>query len=300
MQIHSISKSELATKIKHEGIYLHIGPFTTHIKSSLPAVTEGIYNLYADYEINNETNFADFHVKVEPSKGLRRWFRPQVNFYFDETKPFRPLPISQAFPMFEWCLNWCIANHIHEYLIFHAAVLEKNGKALVMPGPPGSGKSTLCAAMAIHGWRLLSDELTMISLEDGLITPVPRPVSLKNESINVIRKFAPEVIIGRTAYDTNKGDVAHMRPPRESIEKNNERVKPAWLMFPKYRTGAEQSLTPRSKACTLIYAAENSFNYNILGKAGFEAAASFIDQVECFDLTYSDLDKAIARLDKLE
>jgi predicted ATPase len=31
---------------------------------------------------------------------------------------------------------------------------------VILPAPPGSGKSTLCAALVTRGWRLLSDELT--------------------------------------------------------------------------------------------------------------------------------------------
>jgi predicted ATPase len=47
--------------------------------------------------------------------------------------------------------------------MLHAAVVEKNGKALILPALPGSGKSTLSAALAMNGWRFLSDEFTMIS-----------------------------------------------------------------------------------------------------------------------------------------
>ena len=68
----------------------------------------------------------------------------------------------------------------------HAAVFERDSSAVVLPGPSGVGKSTLCAALVARGWRLLSDEVAMIRPQDGLLQPYPRPISLKNESIEMI------------------------------------------------------------------------------------------------------------------
>lgn len=117
--------------------------------------------------------------------------------------------------MLEWGLNWCVSMHAHHYLIIHAAVVEKNGLAAILPAPPGSGKSTLTAGLVLSGWRLLSDELTLIDRRTGLLHALPRPVSLKNQSIDVIRQFNPEAFINRVSHDTSKGSVAHMRPPRQ-------------------------------------------------------------------------------------
>ena len=73
--------------------------------------------------------------------------------------------MAQGFAMFEWGLNWVVANHAHQFAIVHAAAVEKDGRGFIFPGAPGSGKSTLCAALVSRGWRLLSDEMAMISLD---------------------------------------------------------------------------------------------------------------------------------------
>jgi len=75
--------------------------------------------------------------------------------------------------------------------MLHAAVLEKNGRAVVLPGDPGAGKSTLTAALMLSGWRLLSDEITLVDRDDGLLVGLARPVSLKNASIDVIQRAFP-------------------------------------------------------------------------------------------------------------
>ena len=82
---------------------------------------------------------------------------------------------------------------------------------IIMPGVPGAGKSTLCAALGLTGWRILSDEHALIQPGTAQVVPLCRPVSLKNESIEVIRSFDPGAIFGPVSKDTHKGTVAHMK-----------------------------------------------------------------------------------------
>ena len=300
MNISTLSKTTLEQRLKNGGLLFRTGPITIRLQSSIAAIAEGLHLLYGEYTLVDEDEFIDFHVRFEPPRGLRRWYRPQVEFEFDGHRPFKPLPYNQAFAMFEWALNWCVANHYHHYLIIHAAVIEKDGRGLIMPAPPGSGKSTLCAALVNRGWRLFSDELALISLTDGMLVPLPRPVGLKNESIDIIAEFAPQAVIGHKAIDTAKGTVAHMKAPTTSIQRSAELAPPAWLIFPKYEKNSDMSLVPHSKAHACVYLAENSFNYNVLGVDGFHAVSAVIDQCACYDFTYSCLDEAVDLFDSLE
>lgn len=299
MKLLQLSPARLRKQLEGQGIWLRTGPFSLRVQSNLRSVAEGLFELYGQFEVRDTQNtFADFHVEIN-SPGLRRWFRPQANFSFDGDYPFKPLPLDQAYPMLEWGLNWCVSMHAHQYLIIHAGVVEKNGLAAILPAPPGSGKSTLTAALVLSGWRLLSDELTLIDRKTGLIHPLPRPISLKNESISIIRDFNEAAFINRASHDTAKGTVAHMRPPRESVRRQHETACPGWVIFPKWLAHAPASLTPRSKAETFIYLAQNAFNYSHLGVDGFRVGTQVIDQTYCYDFQYSRLDEAVAIFNKL-
>jgi hypothetical protein len=200
--------------------------------------------------------------------------------------------------MFEWALNWCVATRSDRFLLVHSAVVERNGSALLLPAPPGSGKSALCAALVCRGWRLLSDEVAMLTSEGNLL-PIPRPVSLKNTSIDVIRNFDPTVVIGGTAHDTHKGTVAYMRPPADSVDRQSEPAKPRWIVFPKYESGATLKFEPYSKARTLVYLAHNSFNYHIHGARGFELLGNILDHCDCYNLSYGSLEDALSCIESL-
>lgn len=300
MKLIQLSPSTLRKQLAGDGIWLRTGPFSLRVQSRLPHVVEGLFELYGQFEVRDTKNaFADFHVAINSPGFLRRWFRPQVNFSFDGNLPFKPLPLDQAYPLLEWGLNWCVSMHAHQYLIIHAGVIEKNGLAAILPAPPGSGKSTLTAGLVLSGWRLLSDELTLIDRKTGLIHPLPRPISLKNASIPIIRDFNSQAFINRASHDTAKGTVAHMRPPRESVRRQHEPARPGWVIFPKWRADAPAELTPRSRAETFIYLAQNAFNYSHLGVDGFRVGTQLIEQTDCYDFEYGELDQAVIAFNQL-
>ena len=222
-----------------------------------------------------------------------------MRFAYDGAQPFVPMPVDHAFPLLEWAMNWCISTQAHQYLALHAAVLERNGHAVIMPAPPGSGKSTLCAGLASRGWRLLSDELTLISPVDGLIAPLGRPISLKNHSLDVIRKFAPGAVMNQVTHDTSKGSVSHMKVPADHVGRLDQRAKPRWVIFPKYDLNATAKLTARSKANSMLELGRNAFNYTVFGLTGFELLADVISACDCYDFRYSQLEDAISAFDQL-
>ena len=299
MRVGELSSQELKLRLSRAELVLEIGDFDISLATPLSHVGDDFQQLYRDYPLSSPTALVDFHVGLHPPVGLRRWLRPQVKFFLDANAPFKPLPSDQGFAMFEWGLNWCIASNAHHYLNIHAAVVERGGKAIILPGSPGSGKSTLCAALVCAGWRLLSDEMTLISMTDGLAYPIPRPVSLKNESIDIVRSLSDDVYIGKVVEDTAKGSVAHMRAPKDSVDSRSETARPALIVFPKYQQGAATNLTELGRGSTLLRVAENSFNYHVLGAEGFQTCANLVEMCDCYDLTYEKLDEAIPLLEGL-
>lgn len=288
-----LSDNDLAFSLKNNQLAIQIGAFRFRINSRLSKVKNNLSLLYSDYPVFRNVDYTDFRVKISSPALIRKWIHPQINFYSDGYRPFLPLPKDQAFALLEWGMNWCLATQAHHYLMIHAAIIEKNGKAIVLPGSPGSGKSTLCAALVNRGWRLLSDEMTIINPSTLQAVPNPRPVSLKNQSINVIKTFAPETIFGDIAHDTSKGTVSHMKPPTSSVTRAKETCEIGAFIFPKYRTASETLLTSKERSKTLIDLADNSFNYHIHALRGFDTLKTLVTNAKCYDFVYSDLHEAM-------
>ena len=281
------------------GLRVRTGPVTSSIVTHLPEVATAIRALYADHPLAGPDDFIDFQIGVRRPHNARALWRKQVVFEFGGQSPFNPLPGDQGFPLLEWGMNWCAYAHCHQYLILHAAVLERGGRALIMPAPSGSGKSTLCAGLLFNGWRLLSDELTLIDPRDGTIVPIPRPVSIKNASIDVLSKFVPGLVFGSRVAETVKGVVAHFKPPADAVARASETAIPTWVVMPKYVPGLPATLTPQPKARAFMGLIENAFNYDVFGADGFDVLGSVIDRSSCFTFEYGFLEDAIARFAQL-
>jgi len=289
----------LRQQLRHRGVFVRTGPFVCHLRSPLCDVAEAIDFAYADFPLVDRGGFADFHVRLARPPGLRRWVRPQVQFYLDGRASLKPFPVRLAVPMLEWGLNWCVASQAHQYMMIHAAALERDGHAVLLVGRPGAGKSTLCAALVFNGWRLFSDEIALVRPDDLRLVPLPRPISLKNESIEVIRRFAPGARIPWQWEDTTKGTVAHLAPPTDSVLRADQTAPAAWVVFLDYQPDADTRSRRLPRGTALMRLARNAFNYCLLGSQGFETMARLIESSACYEFRYSDLNKAIARFDTL-
>lgn len=297
MQLADIPQAERAERLR-QGICFRSGPFTVKLKSRVRGFASTFFDCYGDLDVAANTEVAHFRVEIQAQRGLRRYIGSQAVFYFEGLRPFDPYPLDQAFPLFEWGFNWCVATTAHQYLMLHSAVVERHGAALILPALPGSGKSTLAAALVCRGWRLLSDEFGIVNQDSGRLLPMPRAAPLKNESIEVMKRFAPEARFGPRFDKTRKGTVVHMFPPVPSLQQQHVTVPAAMIVFPKYAAGAALELTKQEPADAFIRLVNNSFNYQITGERGFNSLHALVSQARCRDLLYSELDTAIAAIEE--
>lgn len=298
MKVSDLSLEAFAGHLTGTGITVRTGPFDSRIVSELPELAEAIYFLYDEFPVVHDT-FVDFHIRLQLARGLHQRLRSHIVFTLDRERPFFPFPRSMALPMFEWGMNWCVYSNAHQYLMIHAAVVQKGDRTCVLPGASGAGKSTLCAALVSRGWRLLSDELAIWRPGNEVILPVARPISLKNQSIELIKAFAPEQTFGPYFGKTAKGPLAHMKPPPESVWRMDEPSAPTHVIFPAYipNSAAELDNVPKKEAFVRI--SDFALNYPIHGRDGFNSLVDVIEKCECYEFRYASLDDAIRVFDEL-
>jgi hypothetical protein len=72
-----------------------------------------------------------------------------------------------GFPLDEYLMNRLLARR--GAAVLHASCMAQNGAALVFTGHSGAGKSTISSIAERCGWKVLSDDRTILTLEDGVV-----------------------------------------------------------------------------------------------------------------------------------
>jgi len=297
--ISDLSRKGLLRRLGGDGIVLDTGAVATRIFSKVPEVADAILDHYGHYPLMEDDYVADYRLSLDRPGGIRLFYKRQVIGNVGVPAPFTPFPVDIAPMMLEMTMNWCVATRSNRYLIFHSAVLEKDGRAVILPGDSGQGKSTLCAALATSGWRLFSDEFGLFDLRTGMMMPNVRPVSLKNRSIDIMEARLGEGVLTRRLHDTPKGTVAYLPAPADAVARRAEQAPPGAVIFPFYHPEIEGAVRAYPKARGLISLCGGAANYEMLGEQAFRAMADFVDRHPIARIAYKSLDNAVAMVERI-
>jgi hypothetical protein len=292
-----LSAEQLAARVK-AGIALSAPPFIVRLSSPIGALHRSLRLLYGEYEMLDRETVPDFVIRVAGTGGLRRLFRRQSMAYIDTLPPYVPLPEHMAPLMFEQALNWCVATRTFTHLILHAAVVARDGRAAIIPGQSGQGKSTLCAALVSRGWRHVSDEFALLNPDTLEVTAHPRPISLKNESIGVVASWAPQAVLSEPFHGTPKGTIGYMRPGRAALEEAAAPVVPAAVIFPRYDPETAAGLSVMGTAAAFIGLTACSVNYREFGETGFRALSRLVEGGRVYSAVYPETASAVALVER--
>lgn len=99
--------------------------------------------------------------------------------YANELRLARASDLDDVMNAFESDVQLYVAEMAHSRVFLHAGVVGWRGRAIVIPGPSFSGKTTLVAALAKRGATYYSDEYAVLDGR-GRVHPFPRPLSIRH------------------------------------------------------------------------------------------------------------------------
>lgn len=276
---------------------LNLQPFSFAIHTNNAMVFSKLQQLYPESVLSaqNSHQFIDFDIEFF-EQGL---FKKHFDFRC-ANRQFRQCEFDNLVSTIEWGLNWTLSSFQNYYLCIHAAVLERRGVTVVLPAPPGSGKSTLCSLLMLSGWRLLSDEHCLVDLSSHQIVPAVRPIAIKNKSFSVISNWFPNESLLAVQTNTLKGSVGYLAPTEQSWQQRSQLAKPSYIVLPQYsRQPVPTDFSDVPKSAMTLELIKNSFNYQTLGKQGFDALTRLVELSQCKKLTYHTTTEALALFEGL-
>jgi hypothetical protein len=182
----------------------------------------------------------------------------------------------------------------------HATALEYNGRAVLIPGNSGRGKTTSFISLLRSGYRYLSDDHPLLQDSGAQVEVLPFPIKINVTDATV--QFFPEL---KSASE----QVLHPGVPKRFFYAEDvyptavgTRCQPALVLFP-HVVDAPQSrleLLPKSRALEALLPQALLVYDQEVARREFKVLAKLVQQVDCYRLHFGrdilDLPKLITPL----
>ena len=175
-------------------------------------------------------------------------------------------------------------------LTLHAAALQRGGRALLLTGLSGAGKTTLSLALDRAGWSFGSDEIVLLGRDQGL-RALPLPPCVKADSFPLIESWFPEL---RSAPEHERyGHVVKYLPIRSTPISGT----PGFVVFLRFDARGPNEIQPLDRFSAL----ERLLAQCVFVPPGFqhddvELLLRWHSEQSYFDLSFCDSDAAVAIL----
>lgn len=195
-------------------------------------------------------------------------------------------------------LVWVTAVQDHRFFLnIHAGVIGDQSRCILLPAPPGSGKSTLTASLVHAGFEYFSDEVALLEEGSFDVFPVPLAICVKASGIDALADRFPG-LRGLPVHQRGDGKrVVYMPPPPESRPASDEPRPVVALVFPRYTLGTTASLVPLPKFDALKLLMDECMVVSTpLDAAKVEALVEWISRTSCHRLSYGSTADAVAAI----
>ena len=268
------------------------------IRATSEKTAEGIHSLLRSFPRHTPAGVTEdvtFSLATAPPSNLAH-VRPFHYFYRDDVRVGRTTTDAYLFRLLEWQTNLFLGENVDDYLLLHAGALCSNGMGVLLPAPSESGKTSLTLALTLRGFGYMSDEFGMVDANgpNRMLHPFPKPFSIKDRSLFPDLAADEHLWVGPetdAAPREHEEPVWYIHPDNVREGALGRPVPLRYVLFPRYDSSAEPSLTPVNAGDAVRNLIENSVNFQRLGRAGLSAVVDLVKGARCYSLTINDLQR---------
>jgi hypothetical protein len=193
----------------------------------------------------------------------------------------------------ELFLNW--EHPKTEFLAyFHAAAVSRGGRSVLLPGVSGTGKSTLTAYLAGHGFAYLGDDLVGLARAGWSLRPLPTCLSLKSGSWPILTSLYPQLADLPTLRCHGR-EVRYVEPGEVQYAGSA----PSVILFPSYARSGGTHLSALAPLQTMTRLLEtNTDLHRPATEATLAEFLQFVERTPAYELVYGDLPSAKSAIEE--
>ncbi len=200
-----LAREKWGARAGYRRIYLFFGHPIEFLTDSEPDFSD-FDTIYRRFQRGPEHH--SFKEEINPLFLLRERKHSGYLLYLNNRLFQVPAPTNRL-ELFMYLLNYLL-DRTENFFMVHGAALADLDHGLIIAAPSGRGKSTLTLELLTRGKKFLSDELALISVQDGGIQAFPRALAVSRENLNNVlsrrgerfRKFLPALgREGRMMFD---------------------------------------------------------------------------------------------------
>ncbi|WP_213739093.1 PqqD family peptide modification chaperone [Bradyrhizobium sp. dw_411] len=257
----------------------NLGKLGVDIRTSSEGLKELLLPLFSDGDVKTEQASDKFEILE---------IGGQVHVKHNGNSAFR-CAIDELVPTIKALLTEQIVAQSFPNIALHAASLLKGGKALLVSGCPGAGKTTLALHLVHKGFEYGGDDIVLIA-PDGQVEGVPFPPALKPGAWAMISEFREDL----SSTPVHKRlDGQRVRYLDISPRARGGNVPVGWIVFIKRIPQHPPNLTPLGQLETMRRLIDGSYTAGEkLTRQGFNAIKQTLIHARSFELTYSDAGQA--------
>jgi len=205
---------------------------------------------------------------------------------------FRTQSWDELLSHVEWTINTTAVESLRRFYQIHASAVSKEGRAIICPASPGSGKTTFCFWMVLRGYRYLSDEIVLLDPDTRQLAPFPKSLSIKEGTYSLMRSLRPELDLDRFRGAFLGTPIWYVPPSALGSGVVSPVSTPSVFLFVRYDPSRRSALEPIGKGEAVLRTVRESFNFLQHREGAIEALTEIIDRCPCHELIVNDLSEA--------
>lgn len=258
--------------MKEHALYISFAESTVEVYSKAPEVIKAIRQRYK------------FMLTLESDKIIKRIAIQRHESGYHIAGDLQSKPEDASFDKVLECLEFELVQNLIEtqpqFLFLHSGAVASSGKAVVITGVSGRGKSTLVSHLCKQGWEYLSDEIVPIDLSSDKILPFPRMVYVRRNIEG--RAMTPALLRDKSIKSLYIPNTLCQTP-----------VTIGAVVLPVYNPEGQTTLKSCSPSVAVKELLINCVNFSVHQAKAFHYLCKLVEQVPLFRLPYYNAEYAI-------